>query len=125
MSGNPVSCAAAIATLDIIDKENLADAALKMGSYLKSKLENIKKTCPSIVDVRGLGLMIGVEFSAEGGKEGGQVKKILEQCANNGLILISCGPLDNVIRFIPPLIVTKEQIDSAVNIFEEALKELR
>lgn len=120
MSGNPVSCAASLATLDVIEKENLADVALKMGSYLKAKLENTKKSCLSIVDVRGLGLMIGVEF-----KEGGLVKKILEQCTNNGLILISCGPRDNVIRFIPPLIVTKEQIDSAVNIFEEALKELR
>jgi predicted acetylornithine/succinylornithine family transaminase len=118
MSGNPVSCAAAVATIDIIENEKLADAAAKMGAYLKSKLEALKKKYSSMIDVRGLGLMIGVEFV-----DGVIVKKILETCAKNGLILISCGTKDQVIRFIPPLIVTKEQIDTALNIFEEAIKQ--
>jgi 4-aminobutyrate aminotransferase len=116
MSGNPVSCAAAIVTIDIIEKEKLAEAAARMGIYLKTKLDKLKKSYPSIIDVRGLGLMLGVEF-----KDRDTVKKILEECVNGGLILISCGANDQVIRFIPPLIVTKEQIDTAVNIFEEAL----
>lgn len=116
MSGNPVSCAASIATIDIIEKEKLSEAAAKMGNYLKIKLERLKKNYPSIIDVRGLGLMIGVEF-----EEGNTVKQILENCLKGGLILISCGTRDQVIRFIPPLIITKEQIDTAVNIFEEAL----
>ncbi len=119
MTGNPVSCAAALATLDVIEKEKLADHALKMGAYLKEKLEKLKGVYPSIVDVRGLGLMIGVEF-----RDSDTVKKILESCLKGQLILISCGKYDQVVRFIPPLIITKEQIDTAVNIFEEALKNL-
>jgi 4-aminobutyrate aminotransferase len=119
MTGNPVSCAAALATLDVMEKENLPDHALKVGAYLKEKLEKLKGVYPSIIDVRGLGLMIGVEF-----QEHDTVKKILEHCLKGQLIMISCGKYDQVIRFIPPLIVTKEQIDTAVNIFEEALKNL-
>jgi len=119
MSGNPVSCAAALATIDVMEKEKLVDHALKIGSYLKEKLEKLKAIYPSIIDVRGLGLMIGVEF-----QNSDTVKKILESCLKNQLILISCGKRDEVIRVIPPLIVTKEQVDSAVNIFEEALKGL-
>ena len=119
MSGNPVSCAAAIATLDVIEKEKLLDNAVKMGDYLKEKLEKIKKAHSEILDVRGFGLMVGVEF------EGNEiVKKIMEYCLKNGLILISCGIRDQVIRFIPPLIITKEQIDSALNIFDGSLNNL-
>jgi 4-aminobutyrate aminotransferase-like enzyme len=118
MSGNPVSCAAAVATIDIIENEKLTEASAKMGAYLRSKLEGLKKKYSSMIDVRGLGLMIGVEFA-----DGTIVKKTLETCAKNGLILISCGTKDQVIRFIPPLIVTKEQIDTALNIFEEAIKQ--
>ncbi len=119
MSGNPVSCAAAIATLDVIEGEKLSDAALKMGGYLRSKLDKLKKDYPSIIDVRGVGLMIGVEF-----KDNSAAKQVMEACLKGGLILISCGSRDQVIRFIPPLIVTKEQIDTAVSVFEEALKDL-
>ena len=119
MSGNPVSCAAALATIDVLEKENLIENASKMGDYLKTKLEKLKKSYPAILDVRGLGLMIGAEF-----KDGEAAKQIMEACLKSGLIIISCGTRDHVIRFIPPLIITKEQIDSAVNIFEEALKSL-
>jgi 4-aminobutyrate aminotransferase len=119
MSGNPVSCAAALATLDVIEKEKLPEQALKLGAYLIGKLDKLKKNYPSIVEVRGMGLMIAVEF-----KDNAAAKQIMESCLKGGLILISCGTRDQVIRFIPPLIVTKEQIDTAVNIFEEALKSL-
>ena len=119
MTGNPVTCAAAIATLDVMEKEKIPQAALKMGKYMKAKLDGLKQKYPSIVDVRGLGLMIGVEF-----KDGAAVKKVLDSCIKGGLILISCGTRDQVIRVIPPLIVNKGQIDSAMKIFEEALKDL-
>jgi len=120
MSGNPVSCAAAVATIDVIENEKLADNALKLGGYLKLKLDKLKKSYPAILDVRGLGLMIGVEF-----KDGNIAKQILADCLKGNLILITCGTYDHVIRFIPPLIVTKEQIDAALNIFEEALKNVQ
>jgi predicted acetylornithine/succinylornithine family transaminase len=119
MSGNPVSCAAALATIDALENEKLIENAAKMGEYTKEKLSKLKDIYPAIVDVRGLGLMIGVEF-----EDGDAVKKMLESCLKAQLILISCGKRDQVIRFIPPLIVTKEQIDSGLSIFEEALKSL-
>jgi predicted acetylornithine/succinylornithine family transaminase len=116
-SGNPVSCAAAIATIDVIEKEKLIENSVKMGDYFKTKLIALKKEYPSIVDVRGLGLMIGVEF-----KNGAAAKTVREACLEGGLIVITCGVDDQVIRLIPPLIVKKEQIDSALNIFEDAVK---
>jgi 4-aminobutyrate aminotransferase len=119
MTGNPVSCAAALATIEVLEKEKLPQAALKMGKYMRSKLDKLKEKYPSIVDVRGLGLMIGVEF-----KDGAAAKKIMNSCLEGGLILISCGTRDQVIRFIPPLIVSKKHINAAMKIFEEALKNL-
>ena len=119
MSGNPVSCAAAVATLDIIEKDKLIDNSLKMGAYLRSKLEAMKIRYPSMLDVRGLGLMMAVEF-----ENNDIVKIIMEHCLRNKLIIISCGVRDQVIRFIPPLIVTKEQIDTAINVFEDAVKNI-
>jgi predicted acetylornithine/succinylornithine family transaminase len=119
MSGNPVTCAAALATINVIENEKLLDNCVKMGSYLKGRLETLKKKYASIVDVRGLGLMLAVELN-----DAETVKKMLSKCAENGLILISCGTRDQVIRIIPPLIITKEQIDAAINIFEGALNQL-
>ncbi len=119
MTGNPVSCAAALATLDVMEKEKLPQAAAKMGAYLKSKLGTLADKYPLIVDVRGLGLMIGIEF-----KDSAVVKQVMSSCLKAGLILISCGTRDQVIRMIPPLIVSKNQVDAALKIFETALKDL-
>lgn len=119
MTGNPVTCSAALATINVIEGEKLLDNCVKMGNYLKGKLETLKKKWQNILDVRGLGLMLAVEF-----KDADTVKKMLSLCLDGGLILISCGTRDQVIRIIPPLIVTKEQIDSALNIFEGALGQL-
>jgi len=125
LSGNPVSCAAALATWDVIEKENLIPAAEKEGRYIKEKLIKLMEKYDVIGDVRGMGLMIGVEFvKNKRSKEPNPdiVKEIMENCLKNGLVLISCGLFDQVIRFIPPLIIKKEQIDTALNIFEEALR---
>jgi 4-aminobutyrate aminotransferase len=119
MTGNPVSCAAAIATLEVMEKEKIPQAAAKIGAYLRSKLEKLAIKYPLIVDVRGLGLMLGVEF-----KDSAVVKQVMSSCLKAGLILISCGTRDQVIRMIPPLIVSKNQIDAAIKIFEASLKNL-
>jgi predicted acetylornithine/succinylornithine family transaminase len=118
-SGNPVSCAAALATIDVLEKEKLIENSAKMGAYMKAKLDGIKKAYPAIVDVRGIGLMVGVEF-----KDGPTAKAVRESCLGAGLILITCGVSDQVIRLIPPLIVSKEHIDTALNILEGALKKI-
>jgi 4-aminobutyrate aminotransferase len=115
--GNPICCAAALATLDVIKKEKLLQNAARLGNYLKTRLEKLRKKYPIIKEVRGLGLMIGVDF-----KDSRIVKKILNFCLKKGLVLISTGADGTVIRFIPPLIVKKQQIDFALKIFEASLK---
>jgi len=124
MTGNPVTCAAGLATLDVLESEKLLDNARELGRYLKDAIEDLAQDFKVIGDVRGVGLMIGVEFVKEGSKEPDPdiVKKIREHCLKEGLILISCGSDDQVIRVIPPLIVTKEQVDKALNIFKGALE---
>jgi len=84
----------------------------KNGVYLKSKLEALKKDHPSIIEVRGMGLIIGVEVSTEPGT-------IVAKAMDKGLLLIGAG--HNAVRFVPPLIVSKEEIDQAVQIFSECL----
>jgi len=116
--GNPVCCAAAIATLDVIKKEKLLQNAAKLGAYMKNKLTALQAKYPQLIkDVRGIGLMIGVDFG-----DSTVVKNILNACLAKGLVLISTGGDGTVIRFVPPLIVKKKEIDQALKIFESALK---
>ena len=117
--GNPVNCAAAIATLAVIKKEKLVQNSAKLGGYLKKKLIDLQKKYAAIKEVRGLGLMIGVDLG-----DPAIVKSIMVDCLKNGLVLISTGGDGKVIRFIPPLIVKKAQIDQALVIFEKALSKL-
>lgn len=115
--GNPVCCAAAIATVDVIKNEKLLANATRLGNYLKQKLLGLKAQYPVIKDVRGLGLMIGVDF-----QDADIVSRIMNDCLKHRLILIPTGGGGTVMRFIPPLIVTKQQIDQGLKIFEQALK---
>ncbi len=115
--GNPVCCAAAIATIDVIQKGKLVQNSQKLGTYLKNKLQSLQNKYPRIKDVRGFGLMIGVDF-----KDADQVKKIMNHCLKHGLVLIPTGANGTVFRFVPPLIVKKPEIDRALAIFEKALK---
>lgn len=116
-SGNPVCCAAACATLEVIQKEKLVQNAERLGNYLKKKLIGLRDRYSAIKEVRGLGLMIGVDF-----EDNSIVKKIMAYCLKKGLVLIPTGADGTVIRFIPPLIVNKKQIDQALGIFESTLK---
>jgi len=111
--GNPVVCAASCAVLDTIKSEGLLAKALSNGKYFLQKLNELKKKHAVISEVRGMGMMIGVELKREG-------KEIAAACLKKGL-LTNCTA-EKVIRFLPPLIVTKKQIDKAVSIFESVLK---
>lgn len=121
--GNVVACAAALATLDVIEKENLVANAEHVGGHLMAKLERLQQDDPGIGDIRGKGLLLGVEmvdddFRADGERAG----KLLAACEERGLLMLRCGADKNVVRWLPPLIVSFEQIDEAVGIFGEALK---
>lgn len=122
--GNAVACAAALATLDVIEEEGLVENAAEQGAHLRRRLEEIQAAEPCIADVRGKGLMIGTEIVNTDGKPDGQrAMRILREAEQRGLVLIRCGAYGGqIVRWLPPLIVTREQIDEAVAVFSEAVK---
>ena len=110
--GNPVSCAAAVATLKLITPKLLKDVTDKANYFVK-KLNELKKKFSCIKEVRNLGLLVGVELDFAG-------KDIVEFCIAKGL-LINCTQ-GNVLRFLPPFVITKKDIDKAIKILEDAIK---
>jgi 4-aminobutyrate aminotransferase len=119
--GNAVSCAAAVATIGVL-KDGVVDNARRMGEVLMDGLTRIQQKHPVIGEVRGLGLMIGVEFSNPDGSPGSHISDaVKKQCLQDSLLLLQCGTYHQVIRWIPPLIVNEEQIQTALAIFERAV----
>lgn len=121
--GNAVSCAAAIATLDVIEKEDLVANAAARGAQL---LDGARRNAiDGIGDVRGLGLLVGSEFTAgDGTADRAKAAAAQQLAAKKGLLLLTCGAHMNVVRMIPPLIVTADQIEDALKIWSEVLDEV-
>ena len=124
--GNLIACAAGIATLEYMKKKKIGNNAAKIGDYLKKRLLELKDKYEIIGDVRGLGLMIGIEIvkdkkSKRYGKE--ERDKILELCFKKVLILLQAGT--SVVRMSPPLIISKSHADKAINIFEKSIIEVQ
>lgn len=123
--GNPVVAAAAVETIRVLRDEGLVDRAAKMGSLLLERLAALKQRNAVLGEVRGLGLMVGCEFTtATGEPDRASARRVRELCLAQGLLLITCGTYDHVIRWIPPLIVAEAQIEEAVDIFAAALRGL-
>ncbi len=121
--GNAVACAAGVATIKAMRDEKMPENAQVRGTQLLNHLRRIQLDYPVIGDVRGLGLMIGVEFRANDRKpDKTTTKAVVQACFERKLMLLTCGTYDNVIRWIPPLIVTDKQIDEAIEIFTDSLK---
>ncbi len=110
--GNPLVCRAVSKVLDIFEKRDIAGHAEKVGGYLADKLDGIAEKHSDIVDRRGIGLMQGLEFTHP-------VGDIINRCLENGLVLINAGT--NIIRFMPPLVITEADVDEMCRILEEAL----
>lgn len=120
--GNAVSCAAALATLAVVDEEGLVDRAREMGELLQDGLTAIENA--AIGDVRGKGLMVGVEFTGADGEPDGTIAlKAQQRAAQLGLLLLTCGASGQVVRFIPPLIVKKGDVEQAVDLFARAVSD--
>jgi 4-aminobutyrate aminotransferase len=120
--GNVIACAAGVATIKAMREENMPENARVRGEQLINHLRRVQLDFPVIGDVRGLGLMVGVEFRTSDRKPDKAIAKaVVNECFNRKLMLLTCGTYDNVIRWIPPLIVTENEIDDAVGIFVEAL----
>ncbi len=119
--GTAIAAAAAMATIEVIEEESLLQNSLLMGEYLLNGLESVQSHHPIIGDVRGVGLMIGTELSTDGQPAGDVAVAVSQACLQRGLMLLTCGTDRSVIRWVPPLIVSREQIDAALDIFTEAL----
>lgn len=124
--GNPVSCAAALANINFMQRESLPARAAETGSYAMSKLRDLQKNNAMVGEVRGAGLMIGVELIKDPAKTpaAAEAEALRETCLKNGLLVGVGGIHGNVIRFQPPLIITTQQIDRALEIFANALSTL-
>jgi 4-aminobutyrate aminotransferase len=118
--GNALACAAATATIKVLKEEKMVENAAKMGSLLMGRLRELQRNTPALAEVRGAGLMIATEF--EGDHHGKDIANAAQKaCLNEKMLLLTCGTYGNVIRWIPPLNVTEDQINTAVDIFARAL----
>ena len=111
-SGGPVVCAAASAAITALQKEMLVENAATNGKYFVNKLEELKNKYKTIKEVRGLGLMLAIELRKD-------VTKIIQKASDKGLLILNAGR--NVLRFLPPLVVTKDQIDQAIAVIDSIL----
>ncbi|WP_058485518.1 aspartate aminotransferase family protein [Defluviitalea phaphyphila] len=111
--GNPAACTAAKIVLNTLINDNILKNVKEQGKYLREKLLNLKEKFNIIIDVRGIGLMQGIELSIP-------IGDIIKSCIEKGLLLVGAG--SNVIRFVPPLIIKENEINEAIDILEEVLK---
>lgn len=122
--GNPVCCAAALATIAYMKEIDLNKRGVEVGKYTRDRLEKLKEKCPQIGDVRGLGAFLAVEFVKNGDPrqpDGELTGKIVKACAEHGLVLLSAGTHKNVLRILSPLVISDEQLDQGLSILEEEI----
>jgi 4-aminobutyrate aminotransferase len=120
--GNPVSCAAALATIKLLEK-GLIDNAAEMGRWTMGRLEELAGRYACIAEIRGRGLMIGIEFTAAPNehKPAPELRdRVVEEAFQRGLVMLGCG--ESAIRLSPPLCIRREQLATGLEIFEEAIR---
>lgn len=124
--GNPVSCAAALANIQVLEDENLPARAAETGEYAMRKLRELQKQSPLIGEVRGVGLMIGVELVRDEKltPANTEAEAIRDSLLKHGVLVGVGGVYGNVVRFQPPLIISKEQIDHAISAFADAITQV-
>ncbi len=124
--GNPLACAASLKTIEIMERDHLADRSVEIGKKVTARYKEIQKKYPVVGDVRGLGGMIGIEFVKDPETkepDAALTADIIQTCAKNGLLVEGAGTYNNVIRFLAPLVITEEQLEAGLDIFEAAVKE--
>lgn len=122
--GNPLALASALAVLDVIEAEQLSARAAVLGQRLQERLNGLRAAVPQIADVRGLGAMVAVEFMQPGTDEAAVdfTKQVQARALQKGLLLLTCGVYNNVIRFLFPLTISDELMEEALAILEAALR---
>lgn len=122
--GNPVSCAAALAVLDVFEQQNLVERAREVGDRFRRRFERMQERFPQIGEVRGLGAMVAMELVRDRATKepaAEEVTQVLQECLRRGVISARAGIYGNVIRVLAPLVITDEQIDEACDVLEESL----
>jgi 4-aminobutyrate aminotransferase/(S)-3-amino-2-methylpropionate transaminase len=125
--GNPVACAAALATIDLLEHGNLIAEAQKLGAALRTRLDAMKSRDRGIGDVRGRGLMQAIELVQPGTKEPDpeRVRAVIAACHAQGVVTLSAGTFGNVIRFLPPLVIGEKLLHEGLDVVAEALATTR
>ncbi len=124
MGGNPMACAAVVAVVEIFEQEKLEQNALRIGALMKRRLEQIQEKCPWVGDVRGVGLVMGVELVKDKQtKEPAPdlTRKLIDVAARKGLLIGSVGVFGNVVRVAPPLVITEDEAVESLDLFEKSL----
>jgi len=123
--GNPVACAAGIATLEVFERERVVVNAERQGGELRRRLEQLRPRNPAIGEVRGLGLMIGVELVLpDGAPDPRLTARLRSICADSGLLALSAGTHENVLRLLPPLTISDEELEEGWEILRAAFEEV-
>jgi 4-aminobutyrate aminotransferase len=123
--GNPISCRAALATIELLEG-GLIENAARLGDYILNQLKDFQKRFHLIGDVRGKGLMIGIELVRDPATKEKAIEErnqVIQAAFKKGLLILGCG--ENVVRFIPPLIITQGEADLALTILEDVLEEMK
>lgn len=122
--GNPLSCAAALAVMDMMESAHLVDRARAIGQVLGERLRELQDRYGSVGDVRGRGAMWAVEFVGDRETKvpaPDRAARVIEECYRRGLIVLKAGAFDNVVRLLPPLVISDEQLEQGVSIFADAV----
>jgi len=122
--GSPICCVAASATIQLMKDIKLNERGAEIGSIVRKRLDDLKRKCSDIGDIRGLGAMMAIEFVKNGGSQkpnGDLCSKIVASCAARGLIILSAGTYKNIIRILSPLVITDDQLSQGLDILEQEI----
>jgi 4-aminobutyrate aminotransferase/(S)-3-amino-2-methylpropionate transaminase len=123
--GNALACAASLKTIEIMERDHLAERSVEIGEKVTKRYQQMQEKYDCIGDVRGLGGMIGIEFVTDQKSktpDKALTSAVIQECVNNGLMVEGAGTYGNVIRFLAPLVITDEQLECGLDIFENAIK---
>jgi 4-aminobutyrate aminotransferase/(S)-3-amino-2-methylpropionate transaminase len=124
--GNPVSCAAALAAISMMETQDLSGAARRIGALLATRLADLADRFPQVGDIRGRGAMMAVELVAADGSrrpDAALARAVVAGCARRGVVVLSCGTYGNVVRLLPPLVIGDDLLGDAMDVLAEALAE--
>jgi 4-aminobutyrate aminotransferase/(S)-3-amino-2-methylpropionate transaminase len=124
--GNPIACAAGVAVFEAYEEEGLLEKSVALGQKLQARFEAFQKRFPMVDSIRGKGAMLGFTLTKGADRQpaADEAKKVVDYCHQNGLVALACGTYGNVIRALPPFVITDEQLEKGFSILENGLTEI-